>query len=391
MSDTQKTDAAAFSEGNVPGGVVTADFARELERENIEQARLLGMSAERELALRAKLEAEVEEWKVEYWREKAISTKLEEQNLKLLQDSLERDVLVDRLAEIEAQKPYVWEYRVNGAHVAYSDRIPPEDAYDAGTLVPLYTRAAQPPSDSRMHEAEMLVAEALHELPEPVSSAWACRAIPFLNGLASPPNEHQALLSRCVEAVEDLFNREVVERDGYVGYQSRWDRYNRLVVETGELLADLRAAVTKPAATQDDLAARDLQIYGTSYVRIEADGTRTRIDPATVMIAPQPETDPPASFDANGSPVDAWPKCSACGKPIYLNHECVGVRPAHETDGRREGKSPLTADNLAARIAGAPPVIECDHTWIGGPGWDALHCSKCPATKRLPLSEESSR
>jgi len=109
MSDTPKTDAAQFQivgEGQYSDYVVWVEFAREqelriteLERENIEQARLLGMSAERELALRAKLEAEVEEWKVEYWREKAISTKLEEQNLKLLQDSLERDVLVDRLAE----------------------------------------------------------------------------------------------------------------------------------------------------------------------------------------------------------------------------------------------------------------------------------------------------
>ncbi len=24
----------------------------------------------------------------------------------------------------------------------------------------------------------------------------------------------------------------------------------------------------------------------------------------------------------------------------------------------------------------------CEHNWIGGPEWDALHCSKCPATKR---------
>lgn len=64
---------------------------------------------------------------------------------------------------------------------------------------------------------------------------------------AAPPSEHQALLSHCVEAVEDLFNREVVERDGYVGYQSLWDRHNRRVVETGELLADLRAAVTQAA------------------------------------------------------------------------------------------------------------------------------------------------
>lgn len=25
---------------------------------------------------------------------------------------------------------------------------------------------------------------------------------------------------------------------------------------------------------------------------------------------------------------DIWPKCSKCGEPVYLNHECAGTRPA---------------------------------------------------------------
>lgn len=45
--------------------------------------------------------------------------------------------------------------------------------------------------------------------------------------------------------------------------------------------------------------ARDQLIYGTSYQRIDADGTSTRIDPSTIMIAPQPE--PESSEKSEGS------------------------------------------------------------------------------------------
>lgn len=48
------------------------------------------------------------------------------------------------------------------------------------------------------------------------------------------------------------------------------------------------------------LLAHDQKIYGTSYLRIDADGTRTRIDPSTVMIAPQPQPVPRYKNDCDG-------------------------------------------------------------------------------------------
>jgi hypothetical protein len=42
--------------------------------------------------------------------------------------------------------PVAWQYRVNGVHVFYTEcEPPPDDAYDEGTLQPLYARPAQPP------------------------------------------------------------------------------------------------------------------------------------------------------------------------------------------------------------------------------------------------------
>lgn len=62
-------------------------------------------------------------------------------------------------------------------------------------------------------------------------------------------DELKRLLERCAEAIEDLYDTRIEQRDQYIGYQSRWDRYNVAVVETGELLADVRAAVRVDAAT----------------------------------------------------------------------------------------------------------------------------------------------
>lgn len=52
--------------------------------------------------------------------------------------------------------------------------------------------------------------------------------------------------------------------------------------------AALAARSAREAKDIDDLLGADQRAYGTSYLRIDADGTRTRIDPATVMIAEQP-------------------------------------------------------------------------------------------------------
>ena len=44
----------------------------------------------------------------------------------------------------QAAEPVAWMYLVNGVHVNFSSFDPPDDAYDAGTLVPLY--AGNPPA-----------------------------------------------------------------------------------------------------------------------------------------------------------------------------------------------------------------------------------------------------
>lgn len=45
-----------------------------------------------------------------------------------------------RLAQIEKGEPVAWRYRVNGVHTLYSSSPVPDDAYDEGTLLPLYAR-----------------------------------------------------------------------------------------------------------------------------------------------------------------------------------------------------------------------------------------------------------
>jgi len=47
------------------------------------------------------------------------------------------------LAQIRGQEPVAWRYVVNGAHTLYSSIPVPDDAYDEGTLVPLFA-APQP-------------------------------------------------------------------------------------------------------------------------------------------------------------------------------------------------------------------------------------------------------
>lgn len=50
----------------------------------------------------------------------------------------ERDDLQARIKEMEKQEPVVWYYTTNDAWDCYSREIPPEDAYDAGSLKALY-------------------------------------------------------------------------------------------------------------------------------------------------------------------------------------------------------------------------------------------------------------
>lgn len=42
---------------------------------------------------------------------------------------------------MSAMKPDEWRHTVNNVHTFYAEEKPPDDAYDEGTLVPLYTLA----------------------------------------------------------------------------------------------------------------------------------------------------------------------------------------------------------------------------------------------------------
>lgn len=44
--------------------------------------------------------------------------------------------------------PVGWRYEINGEYVAFSESKPPSDAYDEGTLQPLYARPAEPPGNA---------------------------------------------------------------------------------------------------------------------------------------------------------------------------------------------------------------------------------------------------
>lgn len=37
----------------------------------------------------------------------------------------------------------IWVYRINGAHDGFSNSMPPQDAYDEGTLQPLHAPATE--------------------------------------------------------------------------------------------------------------------------------------------------------------------------------------------------------------------------------------------------------
>ncbi len=47
-------------------------------------------------------------------------------------------------------EPVAWMYAVNGIWTAFSDELPPDDAYDEGTLTPLYTHPAKTLTDEEI-------------------------------------------------------------------------------------------------------------------------------------------------------------------------------------------------------------------------------------------------
>lgn len=57
---------------------------------------------------------------------------------------VERDALRAELDALKDQEPAAWFYTTNGAWDCYSKEQPPDDAYDEGSLLPLYARPVPP-------------------------------------------------------------------------------------------------------------------------------------------------------------------------------------------------------------------------------------------------------
>ena len=58
-------------------------------------------------------------------------------------------------------EPVAWMYAVNGIWTAFSDELPPDDAYDEGTLTPLYT-----------HQIKDLTEDEIKKCADSVCHAW---------------------------------------------------------------------------------------------------------------------------------------------------------------------------------------------------------------------------
>jgi hypothetical protein len=78
-----------------------------------------------------------------------------------------------RAAPQPQAEPVAWRYRINGVHVAWSDVMPPDDAYDVGTLQPLYA-APQPQASARASAEDLaLVHEFVaHFAYRQIEEAW---------------------------------------------------------------------------------------------------------------------------------------------------------------------------------------------------------------------------
>ena len=58
-------------------------------------------------------------------------------------------------------EPVAWMYACNGVWTAFSDELPPDDAYDEGTLTPLYT-----------HQIKDLTEDEIKKCADSVCHAW---------------------------------------------------------------------------------------------------------------------------------------------------------------------------------------------------------------------------
>lgn len=66
----------------------------------------------------------------------------------------------------------------------------------------------------------------------------------------------------------------------------------------------------------------------------------------------------------------------------------LGELMAYYADREQFGKADLVSDAIKLIVGNVrvnEPEAACDHKWVGRKGWEALHCAKCPATKQVPV------
>ena len=76
-------------------------------------------------------------------------------------------------------EPVAWMYAVNGIWIAFSDELPPDDAYDEGTLTPLYTHPAKTLTDEEIDSVAMSceVGDRFNQIGDAIYTREFARAI----------------------------------------------------------------------------------------------------------------------------------------------------------------------------------------------------------------------
>lgn len=127
-----------------------------------------------------------------------------ENNLKYLEHLRDsHEALRAELAAIKSQKPAGWRYSINGMWDGWSEEKPPEDAYDEGSLQPLYTNPRPAVADWRP----------ISEAPKDGTPIIAYRedAGVFLARYTSPQNF-------CTEAeLEEMGHESAEQEDWFCG------------------------------------------------------------------------------------------------------------------------------------------------------------------------------
>ncbi len=118
-------------------------------------------------------------------------------------------------ASIEKQEPVAWMYEVNGAHTILDLFEPPDDAYDEGTLYPLYT-TPQPQRDTWKNAAIRLGEElssfgpdGYYDMTAEQWLSWALDQQP--NGKHSLPQPKREFVGLTEEEVNELEEDQTLE------------------------------------------------------------------------------------------------------------------------------------------------------------------------------------